>query len=276
MAAAAVLFSTGGAAIKSTSLSGIQVAGLRSLVAVVAIVLLLPEARRGWRLRHVPGAIAYSGTLIAFVLANKLTTSANAVFLQHAAPLFVLLLAPLLLHERVRPSDLAFMAAVAFGMALFFVSAERAHATAPDPARGNLFGALSAVTWALTLIGLRWIGRTGASAMPPVVLGNAMIALTIVPPSWPSRLSPTDAAVLLWLGVFQIGLAYVCLTRGIRRLPALEATTILLLEPALNPVWAWLVHGERPSALSLAGGAIIIAATIARVRSKATEPASAV
>jgi drug/metabolite transporter, DME family len=259
------LFSTGGAAIKATSLTGTQVAGVRSLIAATAVLLLLRDARRGWHLRHAPVALAYAGTLITFVLANKLTTSANAIFLQDTAPLFVLLLAPLLLHERVRASDLVFMAAIAIGMALFFVSAERAHATAPDPARGNLLGAVSAVTWALTLIGLRWIGRTGASAMPTVAMGNILVALAVLPLVWPlAGLTPTDAAVLLWLGVFQIGLAYVCLTRGISRLPALEATTILLLEPALNPIWAWLVHREKPALLSLVGGAIILISTLVK------------
>jgi drug/metabolite transporter, DME family len=265
VAAAAVLFSTGGAAIKATSLTGTHVAGMRSLIAAIAILLLLRDARRGWRVRHAPVALAYAGTLIAFVHANKLTTSANAIFLQDTAPLFVLLLAPLLLHERVRASDLTFMAVMAFGMALFFVSAEGAHATAPDPARGNLLGAMSAITWALTLIGLRWIGRTGTSAMPTVAMGNILVAIAMLPVGWPSDgISLRDAAVLVWLGVFQIGLAYVCLTRGISRVAALEATTILLLEPALNPIWAWLAHGEKPAVLAVFGGAIILAATLVK------------
>ena len=273
-AAAAVLFSTGGAAIKATAFSGTEVAGLRSLIAALAILLLLPESRRGWRLRHLPVALAYAGTLVTFVLANKLTTSANAIFLQDAAPLFVLLLAPVLLHERVHRSDLLFIVAVAAAMALFFISADRPHATAPDPVTGNAIGALSAITWALTLIGLRWIGRTGVSAMPTVVMGNLIVAAAMLPLAWPlGAFTARDAAVFLWLGVFQIGLAYVCLTRGISRLPAFDATTILLLEPALNPIWAWLVHGERPAPLSLAGGAIIIAATLLRARWQAKRAA---
>jgi drug/metabolite transporter (DMT)-like permease len=273
-AAAAVLFSTGGAAIKATAFSGTEVAGLRSLIAALAILLLLPESRRGWRLRHLPVALAYAGTLVTFVLANKLTTSANAIFLQDAAPLFVLLLAPVLLHERVHRSDLLFIVAVAAAMALFFISADRPHATAPDPVTGNAIGALSAITWALTLIGLRWIGRTGVSAMPTVVMGNLIVAAALLPLACPlCAFTARDAAVFLWLGVFQIGLAYVCLTRGISRLPAFDATTILLLEPALNPIWAWLVHGERPAPLSLAGGAIIIAATLLRAHWQAKRAA---
>jgi drug/metabolite transporter (DMT)-like permease len=49
-----------------------------------------------------------------------------------------------------------------------------------------------------------------------------------------------------------------------RHLPALEASLFLLLEPVLNPLWAWLIRGEYPGVWVLAGGAMIIAATGAR------------
>jgi drug/metabolite transporter (DMT)-like permease len=64
----------------------------------------------------------------------------------------------------------------------------------------------------------------------------------------------------------QIGLAYVLMTRGIRGVPAVEASMLLLLEPALNPIWAWLVHGENPGRLPLLGGAVILAAMVVRAR----------
>jgi drug/metabolite transporter (DMT)-like permease len=265
--AAAVLFSTGGAAVKGTVLNAWQVAGTRSSIAAVAILLLLPEARRGWRWRYVPVAACYAATLILFVTANKLTTAANAIFLQGSAPFFVLLLSPLLLRERIVRSDVVMMTAVAFGMILFFLSNEGARATAPDPARGNLLGAASALTWALTIMGLRSIGRNGAegAGLATASLGNLLTAAATLPfafpfPAWHA----SDAAVMLWLGVFQVALAYVCLTRGIRSVPAMEATVFLLAEPALNPVWAWLVHGERPGALSIAGGAVILGAILTK------------
>jgi drug/metabolite transporter (DMT)-like permease len=71
-----------------------------------------------------------------------------------------------------------------------------------------------------------------------------------------------DLGVLFYLGVFQIGLAYLFVTRAIRQVPAFEATTVLLLEPALNPVWVWLVQGEHPAAASVAGGVLILSATL--------------
>jgi len=95
-------------------------------------------------------------------------------------------------------------------------------------------------------------------------MGNLLAFVFTLPAALPvTTLRWQDAAVMLWLGVFQIALAYFCLTRGIRHVPAFEATTLLLLEPALNPIWTWLAHGERPAALSLAGGAVILSATLA-------------
>ena len=265
---AAALFSTGGAAIKAASFNSWQVAGFRSGVAALAIVLLIPEARRNWHWRYVPVAVSYALTLLFFVMSTKLTTAANAIFLQSAAPLFVLIIGPLVLKEPIRRSDLLLMAGVACGMALFFAGHEPAATTAPDPARGNVYGALSAVTWAITLAGLRWAERghaSGASAgMITVLMGNLLACIATLPMALPVAVPRwQDAAVIVWLGVFQIALAYFCLTRGIRHVPAFEATTLLLLEPTLNPVWTWLVHGEHPAALSLAGGAVILSSTLA-------------
>jgi drug/metabolite transporter (DMT)-like permease len=259
---AAALFSTGGAAIKAADLSAWQVAAFRSAVASLALVLLLPEARRKWSMRAIPVAVVHALTMLLFVQANKLTTAANAIFLQDTAPLFVLLIAPLLLKEPVRRSDVLFIAATGFGMALFFLAAEPTRVTAPDPFMGNVLAAMSAVTWASTITGLRWLGRGGSPSLPTVVLGNiltAAIALNFAFPlaAWTLR----DATVILWLGIFQVGLAYTLFTRAIPHVPAVEATTILLLEPALSPLWAWMAHGEKPSAQALAGGTVIIAAT---------------
>jgi len=264
--AAALLFSTGGAAIKSASLTPWQVASFRSAVASVFLFLALPDARRGWNWRILPVAAAYAATLISFVISTRLTTAANAIFLQSTAPLYVLLLSPLVLHERIGRGDVLYMLSVAVGMSLFFVGAESAVATAPDPARGNLVALVSGVTYACMLIGLRWLARTGrgAATVATVALGNVLafvIALPFALPVEPTRLR-SSLPVILYLGIVQIGVAYFCLTRGIRHVPALEATTLLMLEPAMNPVFTWMAHGEKPGPLKLAGGAVILCATL--------------
>jgi drug/metabolite transporter (DMT)-like permease len=266
--AAAVLFSTGGAAIKSISLSSWQLAGFRSGIAALVLLLLVPSARRGWSWRTVLVGIAYAVTMVLFVAANKLTTAANTIFLQSTAPLYLLLLGPWLLKEPIRREDLLVMAAVGIGMILFFVGAPEPVATAPDPVRGNLLAAASGVAWAFTVVGLRWMGSResrageGGSALATVVVGNLIAFVACLPFALPVAPVPTgDWLTLGYLGAFQVAGAYIFLTRGLRHVPALEASTVLLVEPALNPVWAWLVHGEAPGAWAIAGGVLILGAT---------------
>jgi len=265
--AAALLFSTGGAAIKATSLTGWQVASFRSGIAVLALGLMTSEARRGYSWRAVPVGAAYATTLILFVLANKLTTSANTIFLQSTAPLYLLLLSPWLLREPIRRRDLWFMAAVGGGLAIFFVGANAPMATAPDPWRGNLLAMASGGFWALTMIGLRWMSRYPGNnpALPAVVLGNLFAFAAGLVFALPlHQVSATDWGVVVYLGIFQIGLAYLLLTSALRHLPVLEAAIILLAEPVLNPIWAWLVHDERPGGWVIVGGVTILAATTVR------------
>ena len=280
LVAAALLFSTGGAAIKATTLTGWQVASFRSGIAALAVLLLAPEARRGWSWRAVLVGVAYAATLVLFVTANKLTTSANTIFLQATAPLYMVVLSPWLLGERVRRHDLIVMAAVAVGLVLVLAGHDAPVVTAPNPARGNLLAAASGLTWALTVCGLRWVGadRAGGSAVPAVVAGNLIafgaalpFALPLVAPH------PVDWIAVTYLGVFQIGVAYILVSSALRRVTAIEASILLLVEPALNPFFAWLVHGEKPSALAVAGGLIILAATTIRTwfDARALQPAGA-
>jgi drug/metabolite transporter, DME family len=168
----------------------------------------------------------------------------------------------LLLHERITRKDLGFMAAVAGGMALFFVGRQQTFATAPDPVRGNLLAALSGLTYAAMLLGLRWMGTRGGAPASAVALGNLLTLLFAIPLMFPiGTHGAVDWAVILYLGIFQIGLAYSLLTRAIPHLPALEVSLLLFLEPALNPLLAWAVHGEYPGPWALVGGAVIMAAT---------------
>jgi drug/metabolite transporter (DMT)-like permease len=208
--------------------------------------------------------------MVLFVTANKLTTAANAIFLQATAPLYILLLGPWLLREPLRRRDLVFMVATVGGLAMFFVGAPPRYATAPDPLRGNVLSLLAGVFWAFTVVGLRAIGRReereaasgGRGGAATVAAGNVIACLACLPAALPVRASePADWLVLAYLGVFQIGVAYLLLTAAMRRVPALEASLLLLVEPAFNPLWAWLVHGERPGGWPLAGGALILAAT---------------
>ena len=265
---AAFLFSTGGAAIKACSLNNWQVAGFRSGVAAVVLWLLLPGARRGWTLRTWLTGAAYAATLILFVTANKLTTSANAIFLQSTAPLYLCLLGPLLLREKIRRVDLVVMGAVAAGALLLLSAAQSGVATAPEPAKGNWIGLVSGLTWALTIAGLRMLSKekpaaAGESATAAVIVGNIIAFIVCLPFALPvEHISAADAGAVFYLGAFQIGLAYVLLTRSLLTIPALEASTLLLVEPALNPLWTLILNGENPGMRAIAGGAVIALAAL--------------
>ena len=265
LAAAAVLFSTGGAAIKAADFSAWQVASFRSGVAALAILAMAPEARRGWSRRALLVGVAYAACLTLFVLANRLTTAANTIYLQSTAPLYLVILGPWLLQEPTRRQDLGFMAAVGAGLALFFVGVEPPAVTAPDPTRGNLLAIASGFFWALTVCGLRWMGSAKGehgSAAAAVASGNLTAFLVALPLALPvGGHSVADWGIVAYLGIFQIALAYVFVTRALAVIPALEASLILLVEPVLNPVWAWIVQGERPGPWALLGGAVILGAT---------------
>ena len=295
--AAAALFSTGGAAIKAVHVAGWPVACVRSAIAAAALLAALPQVRRRPTWRMLAVAACYAATMILFVQSNKLTTAASSIYLQATAPLFVLLLGPWLLGERSRRGDLLSMAAIALGLLLLVAGLEPASATAPEPLRGNLLAALSGLTWALTIVGLRALSRgggggvavgepvagatgavagagagvamaeaagaAGGDALVAAFWGNVLAAAAALPFALPlPAVRAADWLVLGFLGLFQIALAYVLLARGIGGVPALEASLLLLLEPVLNPIWAWLVHGERVGPRVLAGGALILAATL--------------
>jgi drug/metabolite transporter (DMT)-like permease len=261
---AAALFSTGGVAIKGCGLSPWQVSAFRSGIGALTL-LALARSRARVTLRTLVVGLAYAGTVTLFALANRMTTSANAIFLQSTRRSTCCCSGrgscePL--HRR----DLAFLGALAVGMAFFFVGVEPASRTAPDPGPATR-RRRSGLCWALTILGLRWLGRDGSGGAGATVVGNLLGCALALPFALPLGAStPTDWALVTFLGVVQIGVSYVLVTRATRHVPALEATLLLLLEPVLNPIWSWLVHGERPGPWSLLGGAIILVATFARAR----------
>ena len=267
--AAAALFSTGGAAIKASALSASQIAGFRSGVAAPVLLLLVPAARRRWTLPMVLVGGAQAATFMLFVHANRLTTAANTTFLQATAPLYVLLLAPWLLKERPQARDVPFIAGVLLGGIPFFLGLQAALGTAPNPGRGNLLAALSGLTWALTLIGLRWL-RTrqdlnsvgGDPAAATVVCGNVLVFVFSLPAALPvASISALDVGLVVYLGTVQIAVAYVLLTRGLAKVPAFEASLFILAEPVLSVLLTFLIHAERPSVWSIMGGVLILLST---------------
>src|SRR6267143_252066 len=203
---AAILFSSGGAAIKFCGFGAWQLAACRAALAMLTILALLPE------------------------------------------------------HATRR--DIGQMAVMGVGLGLFLLGHDRPSATAPNPVLGNVLAAICAVTWSFTVMGYRWLAARGASVAAAAVSGNltaGTIALVMAQPLVAGR--PVDWAVVVFLGVFQLGIPYLFLARAVPRVRALEVGLFLLIEPVLNPIWSWLVHGETPGPATLAGSALILGAT---------------
>jgi drug/metabolite transporter (DMT)-like permease len=202
------------------------------------------------------------------VLSTKLTTAANAIFLQATAPLYVLLLGPLTLGEHFKRRDVVYLIAVALGMLSCFVGRPGATVTAPDPMLGNLLAVACSITWAFTLITLRYVERDRSRpgfGLSAAAFGNLFASVAALPFAWPlPAASAGEWAIIVYLGVCQIGLAYVCLAVAMRHLPALEASLLLLIEPVLNPLWTWILSGEYPGTWTIVGGGVILTATALR------------
>jgi drug/metabolite transporter (DMT)-like permease len=258
VAGAAILWSSGGLFIKLAPMPALAVACGRSLIAGVFYLVVL---RPNLRLARWTTAAAYAGCIVTFVSATKLTTAANAIFLQYTGPAYVLMLSPWLLDEPLRPIDVACVVLSLAGMSLFFVGKVEAGQTL-----GNVLGVVSGVFFALTIVLLRRDARGGRDdALPSTTLGNLIAAAVTLP--WALKALPISGGglvVLLYLGVIQLGVAYWLFVKGVRKVPAAEASLISMLEPVLNPVWVLIGTGERPGAWAIGGGAIVIGAVVLR------------
>jgi drug/metabolite transporter (DMT)-like permease len=265
---AVLLWSTGGLFIKGTSLDAFSVNAGRSLFAAITVAVF--TYRKGLKLDGLTlfTAFLYAGTLTCFVYANKTTTAANAIFLQYTAPVYILILAPFILKEKFRASDLITVAVCLAGMSLFFLEPQSAaNKLASNVFVGNIAALASGVFFGLYFILLRH-PRSLENKNPAVSVfyGNIIIVLLMLPLILNNPLtaaSSKDILAILFLGVFQIGIAYVLFTKGIAEgVRSLDASIIGFIEPLLNPIWVYLVLGERPSQWAILGGAIIIVAIV--------------
>ena len=255
---AALLWSTGGIGIKAVADSALKVTFYRSLFAAVALMLFLGRGvwgRRQWK-STAAFAIAiasYGVCLTSFVVATKWTTAANAIFLQYAGVVWVLLLSPIVVREPMRARDVIAIVAAMSGMALFFVGRFEAHGMA-----GNAMALVSSVFFASLILVLR---REQRAAQAAVTWGNVVCALAVLPfVAHDLALTPRSFAVLAFLGVFQIAIAYVLFVRGLAYVTATQASLTGMLEPVSNPIWVFLFLGEKPSAYAIAGALVVLSA----------------
>jgi drug/metabolite transporter (DMT)-like permease len=269
MVAAAVLWSTGGLFIKVISLDAVSLAGWRSGVAAVTLFALARTRGHSLELPRHPlswlAAVAYAHILLLFVCATKLTTAANAIFLQYTAPMYVLLLEPLLLKTRFRARDLAFVGVALGGMLLFFAGRIEA-----GDWLGNVLALTSGVFFAVFALAIRSRHDDAAARWQAVAYGNVVLFVgvalyelaTPATFAWPA--SAREAAGIAFLGVVQIGVSYALFAYAISKLSALESTLVGMIEPVLNPVWVFLGTGERPTPWAFLGAALIVGSVATR------------
>jgi drug/metabolite transporter (DMT)-like permease len=257
IAIAALLWSTGGIGIKAIADAPLKVTFYRSVFAAITLVLFFRKrvfARR-WRssAAFAIAIVSYGTCLTTFVVATKWTTAANAIFLQYAGVVWVLIFSPLVVREPMRTRDVIAIAVAISGMALFFVGRFEARGMA-----GNAMALISSVFFAALILALR---REHDAAESAITWGNAALALALLPAvAHDLPLTMKSFAVLLFLGVFQIALAYVLFVRGLKYVTATQASLTGMLEPVSNPIWVLLFLGERPSGYAIAGAIIVLAA----------------
>ena len=257
--AAALIWSTAGVLVKLISLDAFTILFYRSLYAGLLFLIMYRREALHIDRRALLISVFYAPLLICFVTSTKLTTAANAIFLQYISPAIVLVLEPRLLGVKMKRYNLITVTACMFGMSFFLLGQ-------PEGGNhwlGNGLAMMSGFFLAGLVLALRFSNRS--EQVSGIVLGNFWVVLITLywfiqspPPTW------TEHGMLAYLGFIQIGLGYVFFTYGQRRIPALETSLISMLEPILNPVWVVIWYGEKPVIWSLIGGGIIILALVVR------------
>ena len=269
---AAVLWSTGGLGVKSVDMPPLALAGFRSAFAapVLGVSALVLARRHDVAISALlkrplvwAAALSYAVMVVSFVIAAKLTTAANAILLQYSGPIYVALLSWPVLRERVRATDIAATVLCFFGMCLFFLDRVSSQGRI-----GDLVAIVSSFGFAGVplLMRLEYTKRPQehAAALGPAVamtLGNLIACAFAAPAMASAASSPIGLggwSAIAFLGVFQIGVAYVLYAAAVNALPALRSTLLATIEPILSPLWVAIVRGEKPTKWAAIGGAVIL------------------
>ena len=255
---AALCWSLGGVLIKSIDWPPMAIAGGRSAIAIPMILLCIGRPRFTFSRAQVGGALGYAGTVVLLVFATRMTTAANAIFLQYTAPVYVALIGRWYLGERASRIDWLVIAVALAGIALFFLDRLTIAGL-----WGNILALGSGLAFALVALFLR--KEKAGSPVASIVLGNVIVAVAGAPFMFQAPSLGEDGLWrLVLLGTVQLGLPYVFYATAIKQVSALEATLIPLLEPVLNPLWVMLALGERPGPWAIVGGLLVLSAVLGR------------
>jgi drug/metabolite transporter (DMT)-like permease len=257
MAITATLWSLGGILIKSVDTNPLAIAGVRSAIASIVILIAIKKPKFTFSFAQIGATLSYTATVILFVVSTKTTTAANAILLQFTAPIYVAILGSWILKERTQLIDWIVIAIVLSGMVLFFVDN-----LSTEGIIGNILAALSGISFALFFIFTRM--QKDESSMESILLGNILTAIIGLPFLIGAMPNTTGWVCLTILGVVQLGLPYILYSIAIKNATALEAILTTAIEPILNPIWVLIFIGEKPSSLAIIGGIIVISSVLSR------------
>lgn len=254
MAACAFLWSIAGLFIKALDWNPFLIAGMRSLIAFFTLWACVGTLRLNWSWPLVGAALTNAVTMLLFVAANKTTTAANAILLQYLAPVFTAVFSVVVLKERLLKEQVLALILTLVGMLVLFLDR-----LSPGQMFGNCLALTSAFTFSLVFIFTRM--QKEADPLHSLLASHAVtavialgIAIFFPLPAFTYK----ALGSILVLGVVQIGIASLFFSYGIKRVSAVTANLLALIEPVFNPVWVFLVLGEAPSANTLMGGALIV------------------
>jgi len=254
----ALLWSSGGLLIKMISLNAMQLSFFRCIIAALVFAVIFRKKVLKVNKLAILNAVFYATVLTLFVIATKTTTAANAIFLQSTAPIYVLIFEPIINKTRWEPINIITIAVCFIGMILFFLGE-----LSPGHLEGNIVALLAGVAFAAFFLGMRKNDKEYQQSA--IFYGNIIVAVICIPFILElETISFNDLWMVSFLGVFQIAAAYAIFTYGIKRILAVEASIISMLEPVLNPVWVFLGYGEVPTTYAILGGVIIISAITVR------------
>ena len=255
---AALMWSTGGLLVKLITFNAMQISFFRCAIAALVFAVLFRKRLLLVNTLTFITSMFYASVLISYVIALKLTTAANAIFLQSTAPIYVLIFEPVLLKTSYNRINILTIIVCIIGMIFFFMGK-----ISPAHFEGNLIALFSGVMFAALFLGLR--KNDNKYQLSSIFYGNVIVALVCSPfLSGIRDLNFSNLWMVSFLGIFQIGLAYAVFSYGLRRVLAIEASILSLVEPVFNPVWVYIGYGEIPSFMAIIGGIIILAAITAR------------
>ena len=252
----AAMWSIGGLFIKLIPWSPLAIAGVRSLIAaiVVLVYMRVNKLKLCINRRVIISAFFLAATFLTFVSATKLTTSANAVVLQYTSPIFIMIISAILFGKKFKKTDIVAVCITIVGMILFFFDQlDKGHAL------GNIIGFISGITFAAMFVSTD--DGDSAHRMSGMFLGHAFTAVVGIPFlfSAQTEINFLSIGYILILGVVQLGIPYVLYGRASENCPPLACSLLAMIEPVLNPIWVLLATGEAPGVFALIGGIVIIA-----------------